>query len=53
MKKKPYSMPGIVCNQQANFPSGCTWREQNMTNELRDLIAFGCSPMQALQAATG
>jgi imidazolonepropionase-like amidohydrolase len=24
-----------------------------MANELRDLVAYGCSPLQALQAATG
>ena len=30
-----------------------TWRDQAMANELRDLVAYGCSPMQALQAATG
>jgi imidazolonepropionase-like amidohydrolase len=24
-----------------------------MANELRDLVRYGCSPMQALQAATG
>jgi imidazolonepropionase-like amidohydrolase len=30
-----------------------TWRPEAMANELRDLVASGCSPMQALQAATG
>lgn len=30
-----------------------TSREQAMANELHDLVAFGCSPMQALQATTG
>ncbi len=30
-----------------------TWRDQAMANELSDLVAYGCSPMQALQAATG
>lgn len=30
-----------------------TWRAEAMANELRDLVACGCSPMQALQAATG
>ena len=30
-----------------------TWRAEAMANELRDLVAYGCSPMQALQAATG
>lgn len=30
-----------------------TWRDQAMADELRDLVALGCSPMQALQAATG
>ena len=29
------------------------WRAEAIANELRDLVAFGCSPMQALQAATG
>jgi len=28
-------------------------REQAMANELRNLVAYGCSPMQAIQAATG
>lgn len=30
-----------------------TWRAEAMANELCDLVAYGCSPMQALQAATG
>ncbi len=30
-----------------------TLREQAMANELRNLVAYGCSPMQAIQAATG
>jgi imidazolonepropionase-like amidohydrolase len=30
-----------------------TSREQAMANELRNLVAYGCSPMQAIQAATG
>ncbi len=29
------------------------WRAEAMANELRDLVAYGCSPLQALQAATG
>jgi imidazolonepropionase-like amidohydrolase len=29
------------------------WRAEAMANELCDLVAFGCGPMQALQAATG
>ncbi len=29
------------------------WRAEAMANELCDLVAHGCSPMQALQAATG
>ena len=29
------------------------WRAEAMANELRDLVRCGCSPMQALQAATG
>jgi len=29
------------------------WREQAMAKELRNLVEHGCSPMQALQAATG
>jgi imidazolonepropionase-like amidohydrolase len=29
------------------------WRAEAMANELCDLVAFGCNPMQALQAATG
>jgi imidazolonepropionase-like amidohydrolase len=28
-------------------------RDDAMARELRDLVAYGCSPMQALQAATG
>ena len=30
-----------------------TSREQAVVNELRNLVAYGCSPMQAIQAATG
>ncbi len=30
-----------------------TWREQAMAIELNNLVEYGCSPMQAIQAATG
>ena len=30
-----------------------TWREQAMAIELRNLVEYGCSPMQAIQATTG
>jgi len=30
-----------------------TWREQAMAIELRNLVEYGCSPMQAIQASTG
>jgi len=30
-----------------------TWREQAMAIELKNLVDYGCSPMQAIQAATG
>jgi imidazolonepropionase-like amidohydrolase len=29
------------------------WRAEAMANELRDLVACGCNPTQAIQAATG
>ena len=43
-------MPGIVCNQQANFPLGCTWREQDITNKLRDLVAVDGDPLANIEA---
>jgi len=30
-----------------------TWREEAMKTELSNMVRYGCSPMQALQAATG
>jgi len=29
------------------------WREQAMSTELKNLVEYGCSPMQAIQSATG